>query len=113
MLNACGISVLAVLTDSSFEEIKRAPDATLNVVLAGNGVKAARIMEKEFATPYIILDYPYGLSQSVEFLEKVCEKLGKEIPSKFIEEEKSEIKEMLYKVHLSCHRRGIAFCCAL
>jgi len=100
MLNACGVSVNAVLTDSSFEEIKRAPDATLNVVLAGNGVKAARIMEKEFATPYIILDYPYGLSQSVEFLEKVCEKLGKEIPSKFIEEEKSEIKEMLYKVHL-------------
>lgn len=100
MLNACGVSVNAVLTDSSFEEIKRAPDAALNVVMGGDGVKAAQIMEKKFATPYIILDSPYGLNQSVEFLEKVCEELGKETSDKFIEKEKSEIKEMLYKVHL-------------
>ena len=100
MLNACGVSVLAVLTSSSFEEIKRAPDSALNIVLGGDGVKAAQIMEKEFEIPYLILDYPYGLNQSVEFLEKICERLGKETPGKFIEEEKSEIKEMLYKVHL-------------
>ena len=100
MLNACSVSVLAVLTSSSFEEIKRAPDSALNIVLGGDGVKAAQIMEKEFEIPYLILDYPYGLNQSVEFLEKICERLGKETPGKFIEEEKSEIKEMLYKVHL-------------
>ncbi|NQE05511.1 nitrogenase molybdenum-iron protein beta chain [ANME-1 cluster archaeon GoMg1] len=100
MLNACDVSVLAVLTDSRFEEIKRAPNAALNVVLSGDGVKAAQIMEKEFATPYIILDYPYGLNQSVEFLEKICKELGKKTSDNFIEEEKSKIKEMLYKIHL-------------
>ena len=62
----------------------------MNVVLGGDGVKAAQIMEKEFATPYIILDYPYGLNQSVEFLEKICKELGKKTSDKFIEEEKSK-----------------------
>jgi len=100
MLNACGISINAVLMGSSFKEIKRAPNAALNILLGGDGLKCARIMEKQFKIPYIVLDYPYGLKQSIGFLEKICEELGEKIPDMFIEEEKSEIKEMLYKVHL-------------
>lgn len=100
MLNACGVSLNAALSGSCFEELKRAPDAALNIVLGGDGIKAAQVMEKAFEIPYLILDYPYGLNQSVAFLEKVCEALGTEAPGTFIEEEKTKIKAMLYKVHL-------------
>ena len=99
MLDACGISINAVLTNSEFERIKNAPNASLNVCLGGDGIKCARIMEKEFGIPYIALDYPYGFSQSVKFLERICNEFGKDCQC-FIDDERIKVKEMLYKVHL-------------
>lgn len=43
------------------------PKASLNVVF-GRGIEAAVYMEEQFGIPYIVLDFPYGIAKSQEFL---------------------------------------------
>jgi len=100
MLQACNITCNTVLTKTNFNGIKNAPNAALNVVLGGDGVKCARVMEEKFEIPYIILDYPYGLMKSQEFLEKICENLNKKVNFNFFKKEETRIKELLKNVHM-------------
>ncbi len=47
------------------EDIKRASDADLNLVI-GRGIKLADYMKEEFNIPYECIDYPYGLTGAKE-----------------------------------------------
>ena len=100
MLNSQGIMVNTVLTNSSFEEIKNAPKASLNIVLGGDGLESAKIMEEKFSIPYVVVPYPFGLNNSIEFLEGVTKGLNKEINQEFIAKEKEMIKERIEKIFL-------------
>ena len=103
LLNGVGVKVNAVLTSAEFKRIVEAPKASLNVVLGGDGVKLARVMNKRFDTPYIIVDYPYGVSATERFLERVCEELDKEVDESFLSQERARVKESVEKVQFYLH----------
>ena len=97
MLTTVGLRINAVLTASTFEEIVRAPSASLNVVMGGEGLKLARRMEEEFSTPYIVVQYPYGLNGSEEFLRGICSELNVKIENEIIEKERRMIGSIIEK----------------
>lgn len=100
MLNGQGIAVNTVLTNSRFAELKNAPDASLNVVLGGDGLESAKIMQEKFDTPYVVAPYPFGLNNSIEFLDCVTTGLNKETNHDFISAEKEKIKERIERIFL-------------
>jgi nitrogenase molybdenum-iron protein beta chain len=99
MLNKHGISINTALTDSSFKKIRNAPTASLNVVLGGDGLECAKIMQEKFGTPYVITPYPYGLDNSIDFLECVATGLNKEVNKRFIASEKKWIKKRIERTY--------------
>jgi len=99
MLADQGVKINAILTASGFDEIKNAPKAFLNVVLGGDGLGCARLMDEQFGTPYVVVPYPFGWEQTVEFLEKVTGALGKNLNQDVISREKDWIKRKLQKVY--------------
>ncbi len=100
MLNSQGITVNSVLTNSNFDEIKKAPEASLNIVLGGDGLESAKIMRERFDVPYVVTPYPFGLNNSIEFLKRVSRGLNKQIDQEFISTEKEAIKERIERVFL-------------
>ncbi|NQE04563.1 Light-independent protochlorophyllide reductase subunit B [ANME-1 cluster archaeon GoMg1] len=103
MLNSHEISINTVLTNSSFEKITNAPKASLNVVLGGDGLECAKVMQEKFGTPYVITSYPYGLDNSINFLKRVTTGLNKEVNKEFIASEKEWIKKRIEKVYFFLH----------
>ena len=91
MLNSQGLTINSVLTNSRFEEIKKAPKASLNILLGGDGLENAKIMREKFDVPYLVTPYPFGLNNSMEFLERVNRGLNKETNQEFISAEKEMI----------------------
>lgn len=105
MLNAHGVEINAVLTCCSFEELKKAPGASLNVVLGGDGLRCAQTMEEKFGIPYVNTPYPFGLDNTKKFLAEICENLGRTINHEFIHEEQKRVKEGIEKIYF--HLQGI------
>jgi len=70
LLSCAGIEVNCTISNCSYEEFLGAPAAELNVVV-GQGKRLADQMKKEFAIPYIELEYPYGLQNSHRFVERI------------------------------------------
>ncbi len=93
-----GIAVNTVLADASFDEIKNAPDASLNVVLGGDGLECAKVMRERFDIPYVITPYPFGVKKTTEFVEKVADRLGREIESELIDREVELVREGVERV---------------
>lgn len=100
MLHTQGVSVNAVLTNASFNEIKNAPRASLNVVLGGDGLKCAEAMEERFDMPFVVVPYPYGLRKSRVFLERIAEGLDIELNENAIQVEEEYVKERIERVFL-------------
>jgi len=72
LLARSGYGVNAVLAvDVTLEQIERMPSVKKNIVIGGYGLRLAEAMEKEFGTPYDIVDAPYGTYLTKKFLEKV------------------------------------------
>ena len=82
-----GIAVNTVLADASWGEITNAPDASLNVVLGGDGLECAKAMRERFNIPYVITPYPFGVKKTTEFVKLVANRLGREIDSELIDRE--------------------------
>ncbi|MCW3128839.1 MAG: nitrogenase component 1 [Methanophagales archaeon] len=100
MLSSQGITINTVLTNSRFDELKNAPKASLNIVLGGDGIESAKIMQEKFDTPFVLTPYPFGLNNSIEFLESVTKSLSKEVNEEFIAIEKDRIKERIERIFL-------------
>ena len=94
-----GITINAVLTASSFEAIKRAPRAALNVVLAGDGLNCACMMEERFDVPYVTVPYPYGWRQTVAFIREITQALGGQANEDVLGEEQAWVKGKLQKIY--------------
>ena len=57
---------------SSWDEIMELPHADLNVVLRDElALKAAKELETEFGTPYLSTGMPYGITGTLNWLEKI------------------------------------------
>ena len=80
LLSLCGIDVnSALLCESTIDEIRRVPDAALNIVVDPDyGLGVAEELKSRFGTPYVSSDYgyPVGFKAMEELLQKVCEELS-------------------------------------
>ncbi len=101
MLNAHGIKVNTVLSACTFDDVRQAPKACLNVVLGGDGTLCADRMEALFGTPKVTVPYPFGLNNTLEFLETICSKLGKNLDTTFIRAEQEIIKKGIERVYFN------------
>lgn len=99
MLADQGIETNSILTGADFNNILHAPEAVLNIILGGDGLECARLMGERFGLPYVDVPYPFGLEQSVEFLQKVTKAMEREMNQEIIVREKEWIKERLQKVY--------------
>ena len=99
MLADHAVKVNSVLTASGLEEIKNGPRASLNVVLGGDGLGCARLMEEQFGTPYVVAPYPFGWEQSVDLVMKVAGALGKKADQDVISGERDFLKKKLQQIY--------------
>ena len=94
VLEKIGLSVNTFFTpDQSFENIRRAPNADLNIVLSRVwGIGTARFLEQKYETPYWVTDLPIGPEATDRFLRLLTEKLdlSKAVTERVIEEENNE-----------------------
>lgn len=80
LLGLCGIEVNSVLcAGSSLDELRRLPEAELNVVLYPElGLDAARLLEEDCGTPwYLCPTAPVGFEATERFIRDVCRLLGR------------------------------------
>ena len=80
---------------SSWDEIMELPHADLNVVLRDElALKAAKELETEFGTPYLSTGMPYGITGTLNWLEKIDAALpGKSL--EFVKEEAEKVNARL------------------
>lgn len=78
LLAACGIRVLSMPgAGSPWEDILRAPAASLNLVVRDElALEAARQMEKDFGVPYLSAGLPYGMEGTERWLRRIADALG-------------------------------------
>ncbi len=57
-------------------------------------------MHEKFDLPYVITPYPFGLNNSINFLESVTKGLNKGVNKEFIAIEKDRIKERIERIFL-------------
>lgn len=97
LLAPLGIHTNAILlSDTTLEEIKRAPAAALNVVLNEEiGLSTAKMMERQFGIPYLVGGLPYGIEGTSQWLLEVASFFG-------VEEEASNVvrTQAEHAVHL-------------
>ena len=76
---------------SSWDEIMELPHADLNVVLRDElALKAAKKLETEFGTPYLSTGMPYGITGTLNWLEKI----NAALPGKNLEVVKEEAEKV-------------------
>jgi nitrogenase molybdenum-iron protein beta chain len=85
----------------TLENLRNASEASLNIILSERyGVKAAKVFEEIYETPYMILPFPVGASQTAEFLRGVAERLniGQEIAEALIYEENDRYYDYVERI---------------
>ncbi len=76
LLGLCGIKVnTALLCESTIDEIKKLPEASLNVVIDQDwGLDSAEYLKECFGTPYVTsrYGYPVGFKAMEELIRDIC-----------------------------------------
>ena len=99
IVEANNIKINTVISYCSVRDIKNLLKAELNVVLGGDGILLAEYLHKEYNMPYIVVPYPYGIENTIKFIENICHSLGIEPNWKFIEQEVKLVQEKLSKFY--------------
>lgn len=87
------ITINSIMPFDTIENIKSAPRAELNVVLKGFETIGI-LMEAKFNIPYIIVEYPYGIENSKDFLEKIHSSLNLKCKEELIKQEEYTISSL-------------------
>jgi len=111
MLSSVGVTTGTVLTaGAGLQDLKRAGDAALNLVLCENsGLGAAEVLKARFGTPFRIIDLPIGRQATDRFLSAVLEGLGRQYPLPHVVSEPSLIPVDVRIALFSGPARAIAF----
>lgn len=103
LLGFCGIEVNCTLCcESTVNEIRRMPDAALNIVLdSAYGLDSAQWLQEKYNMPYICCDdgLPVGFRATESFIKKICEALEIEkakADTFAVESEKSRARSYIY-----------------
>lgn len=85
---ALGMEQLCTLTsNTSISELEKLGSAHLNIVIRREGEAAAKYLEKRFGIPYL-MQRPYGVYGTLNWLENISEICGQKIDKSFIYNEK-------------------------
>jgi nitrogenase molybdenum-iron protein beta chain len=105
LLSALKINVhVPFLCEVTTQQIRTAPQASLNVVLADNlGLSAAKLMEDQFNVPYLTCEYPIGITNTSQFLFSIAEffQIPRERVESLIEKEMDEVTRFFSSTYLS------------
>ncbi len=82
---------------TSVDEIEKASEASLNIVLRKEGLKVAKFMEKKYNIPYVYKK-PIGLTQTLAWINEISELMKYEINKERVEEEEKLIKKYLFRL---------------
>jgi nitrogenase molybdenum-iron protein beta chain len=64
------VDINSIIPFDNIENIKAAPSAVLNVVFKGFE-SIGDLMERKFNIPYIVVEYPYGIENSKNFIKEI------------------------------------------
>lgn len=92
---AFAIDPLCVLTsDTSVDDITRMGGAHINIVLRGEGERAAKHLQQAFGTPFFT-GRPYGIDGTTRWLNEVAAVLGMPVDEAFIQTEVQKIRKQI------------------
>lgn len=90
LLGAFDMKVSCVLsTRADIKGIKKLGEASINLVLRREGIKAGEALQRSFGTPYLY-GRPYGIQGTIRWLEQIGELSGITADAAFIVEEVRE-----------------------
>jgi nitrogenase molybdenum-iron protein beta chain len=91
------VYINSIFPYDKYQNIMKMPSAVLNVVLDGFEF-FGEMMKGKFGTPYITVSYPYGISGSKQFVNKIMTALSIKTNKSFYEKEVMAF-ELLNKLH--------------
>ncbi|PIZ19333.1 MAG: hypothetical protein CO106_00690 [Deltaproteobacteria bacterium CG_4_9_14_3_um_filter_44_9] len=101
-LGLIGIGVHSVFPPASIKELKKAPEADLNIVF-GYGRDLAIRMEQKWGVPSVVfMEYPYGLAGTRDLVRSIGERLGVDsgLMKKRIQGEEKRMLDIIKRAHL-------------
>ena len=87
------ISINSIIPFDTIENILIAPRANLNVIFKGFEA-IGDLMERKFNIPYIVVEYPYGIERSKDFIKKVYSALNLDFKTEIRRNEDYVISEL-------------------
>ncbi|WP_053955218.1 nitrogenase component 1 [Inediibacterium massiliense] len=95
MKGAFGMKKLCVMTsDTCVQEIEDMGGAHINLVIRREGEPAAKQLKKRFKTPYLVAR-PYGMKETLGWIDKIGKMCGLTPDSSFIKLEKEKIMSQI------------------
>ncbi|GAA0122417.1 MAG: nitrogenase component 1 [Clostridium argentinense] len=79
---------------TSIEQIENSSESQLNLVLRGEGIKAAKLLEKEYNMDYYY-GRPYGLEGTIQWIKGLEKVLGLKANEKYLNKKISQIRKHL------------------
>jgi len=105
LLEKCGIKINCILTWTDTRKIENIGKACLNIVLGGEGITVAELIEKELGIPYIVVPYPIGTVNTEELLEKTCKELNMKYERNILKREYDNVRRRLR--HIETYVQGV------
>lgn len=101
-----GENICTLTSNTSIKEIENMGAAHLNIVMRSEGEEAAKVLERNFGTPYV-MGRPYGLKGTLEWIKKIEKEAKISINKEFVENEESLLKEKIDEASLVIKNKSI------
>ena len=106
MDGAFGMKPICVLSsDTSIDQISKMGGAHINLVIRREGEPAAKQLQKQFGTPYV-LGRPYGIEGTLKWLEEISQASGLIPETAFLESERNTARKFTAPVRRGSGRGG-------
>lgn len=84
---------------TSIDDIEKAAEAELNIVLRKEGLKAAEYMNKKFNIPYIY-GKPIGLENTISWIKEVQALMNYDLKEDILNEEIQSVKKYIFRLKM-------------
>lgn len=84
---------------TSIDDIEKAAEAELNIVLRKEGLKAAKYMKKKFNIPYIY-GKPIGLESTISWIKEVQALMNYDLKEDILNEEIQAVKKYIFRLKM-------------
>lgn len=101
-----GENICTLTSNTSIKEIENMGAVHLNIVMRSEGEEAAKVLERNFGTPYV-MGRPYGLKGTLEWIKKIEDEAKISINKEFVENEESLLKEKIDEASLVIKNKSI------